>query len=118
MRKFIFALAFIVLLLGCTQPPEKVARDIIAANNGLLLTAMVQHHDECVADTSKSACQLILKDIAAQNLAIQSLEAYCSFGPSSRPTDECVPVKSLSGALVSALKNLNSLSGQLKAAVQ
>jgi hypothetical protein len=117
-RLISLALSFVlvVALTGCS-PVEQNARNVLAANYGLLTTAFQQYNAECSTDPSGYACTLIVKDAQAQNAGIIALEAYCGFTSASLLTDKCVPVKSAEAGLVAALANINAFMAQVKVLV-
>lgn len=107
----------ILLLTAC--PKDKNARDAAAALKGALDTAQVEYSASCMADPTPKLCQTIKRAVAVQNLLITTTEAYCGWDRAApMPTAQCVPVKSLEGALTSAVANANQAVGELKGIIK
>jgi len=113
----------LVFLAGCS-PVEQQARDALAASQGFIMQAQQNHQAEC-SQTPKKAfpCAVINQAVHSQNLAVDALEIYCSWGPqdvealtSGKNVHGCVRVKSLEGGLRTALSNLNRVIADYKAA--
>lgn len=107
-------------LTGCD--PAKPARDSIAVAKGILITLQAQHQ-ECKADPSPAICQNINRGVAAENLAIDALEVYCSGPEFDAGTGPCQPSpektlrENAARKLAAAITNLNQIIGDLKKAV-
>lgn len=118
--KTIFAgiLGVIVLTtLACNQSLEMTARDAIAANKGLITQAQMEYAS-CKTDATPSACGIINKDVSAQNVAIDALEAYCGSAAFSLGTAPCQPHAQLQDKLVAALTDLQRTTNDVKQVVK
>lgn len=116
---FLFALSVVGWAIGCAQPIEVTARDAIAASKGYIASASQRHTAECIQSGGQAEyCQIIVQAAYAENAAVTALETYCQIPAHmlDTPDKKCQPVKSAEPALVAALKNLNSLAGELKKA--
>jgi hypothetical protein len=118
MKKVFAVLVTAVLLLtvGCPKL-EVVARDGIAAAQGVIETQQALHLASCQADPAQDVCVKINRAVSAQNAAADALSAYCGFGPLDPPDKVCVPVRSLESALRGALANLQPAIKNLKGAL-
>jgi len=112
MRKLLPILA-LLLLSGCGSV-EQSARNVIVASSAVLSTAQSEFKAVCTVAPTQTVCVAINKAGAAENLAIDSLEAYCGFTATSDPSTVCVPVASAQAALQAAVANLNQLITDLK----
>jgi hypothetical protein len=112
------ALCATLAIDGCSQPIEMTARDVIAANHGVLTAAQAQHRAECTANHSLAACQIIAKDISAQNLAIDALEAYCGSVAFNLGNAPCEPHAPLRDKLAAALLDLNQDMNDVKSTIK
>ena len=112
------AMLFVTLACPSTPPLEQNARDASAALGGLLTTAEAQHQ-ECVADSTPQTCQIIKRGVSGQGALITALETYCgmTISPTLDPSTPCVPVKSATTALQSAIANANQLVTEVKGTV-
>jgi|ERR1041384_6759510 hypothetical protein len=112
-RLFVIPLLLsVIFLAGC--PPEKDARDAIAAAHGVITAAQAQWTTTCRAQPTQAKCQAVNKLIQAQHLAADALTTYCGgVPPTGTPTyldgGPCTPVTSAGGALRSAIQNMNSI---------
>lgn len=120
-KSFPFLVMVVLLCTGC-QPPEKTARDSIAAFNGYLTAAVQKHDAECKADALNKlpVCSLIVRAVRAQNASATALETYCQLSPGQGkdPAGPCTPVKSAQEGLRSAISNMNQLVSEIKGAAQ
>lgn len=108
--------AVLLLATGCPKL-EVVARDGIASAKGVIETQQALNLAACQADPAKEICVNINKAVAAHNVAVDALSAYCGFTESSSATDACVPVKGFEAALRGALGNLEPAIKHLKGAL-
>jgi len=104
----------LIALLGCSQPIEKTARDGIATASGVIAKYQSQYKAECTATPTGTACVTINKAIAANNTAIDALEAYCGFSPGSDLASTCKPVANAKDGLTSALSNLQNVLNDVR----
>jgi hypothetical protein len=117
MKKLLFALFALAVCVGCT-PPEKTARDVIAASQGALVAAQARYHDQCVASPAQATCALITRAVGVQHVAIDALRVYCSFTPTTSVDAKCVPVKAALPALQAALSNLSQITLDVQAVIK
>ena len=110
--KLVSLLAATLLLVGC-QPPENTARDSIAAAKGVIERAQTEYLDTCIANTAQRICNLINDGVAAQNLAIDALNLYCS-GSNYLAGGACQPNKEYLPRLQEALRNLDGIIAAIK----
>lgn len=118
--KTLFAgiLGVIVLtILACNQSLEMTARDAIAANKGLIVQAQMEYAS-CKTDATPSACGIINRDVAAQNVAIDALEGYCGSAAFNAGTAPCQPHAQLQDKLVAALTDLSRTTSDVKGLVK
>lgn len=123
MKQIVVVLAVALLLAGCS-PLENQARDALAASQGFIAQAQMNHQAECSATPKKAfPCAMINQAVGAQNLAIDALETYCSWIPqdvanvaAGKPVHGCIEVKTASGALSAALANLSRVLKDYKTA--
>ncbi len=120
MKKLIPIFALAVLLTGCNQPPEVIARDAIVGAKAALDTVK-SHHPECVGSLT-GLCGVLLKATGAKDVAIDALEAYCA-GPSFDTGGACnPPTKGTPAAtqalnkLLDAISNMNQTIADVKKA--
>lgn len=120
MKKWLFSvLALAVIMVGC-QPIENSARDTAAALNGSIVAAQAKYQSSCTANPSQTICQTINKGVSGQNALITAIETYCGWSiaaPPPDPTVKCFPVKSAEPALKSAIANAASLTAQIRGAI-
>ncbi len=120
-NSFPFLFLSILLLTGC-QPPEKTARDSIAAFDGYLTAAVAKHDAECKADALNRlpVCSLIVRAVRAENATATALETYCQLSPGQGkdPAMPCTPVRSSQTGLLSAISNMNQLVNEIKGAAK
>lgn len=110
----------LIMCVACS-PIEKNARDAAAALSGLLVTAQNQYATTCVPNPSQDVCVNINKAVSAQNLLVVSIESYCGWQTSVVPPDptaKCVPNKSATAQLTSAITNANAAIALVKGIVQ
>lgn len=114
MKKLLLLLP-LVILLGC-QPIQNTARDGIAAAKGVLQTAQTKYMAQCTANPQDAPCVIIHKGVAAQNVAIDALEAYCEGGatPAFKDGGPCVANKAVEPKLRASLDNLNQIIPDVK----
>jgi hypothetical protein len=118
MALLIGALGLFCQAFTCNVAPD--ARDTIAANFGYITWAQTQYGANCKANPTQTVCQLVTRDIAAQNLAITALEVYCSGAPAGTNATfanggPCAPVNSALSALNAAVANIQPLMANIKA---
>jgi hypothetical protein len=104
----------LLAMLGCSQPIEKTARDGIATASGVIKQYQSQYKAECTAQPTGAACVTINRAIAANNTAIDALEAYCGFSPGADLAAACKPVASAKDGLSSALANLQNVLNDVR----
>jgi hypothetical protein len=107
-------IAVMLVMLGCSQPIEKTARDGIATATGAISNYQAKYHDQCVAAPTGTACVAINRAIVGQNATITALEAYCGFKPGDDLASACKPVATAKDGLQAALNNLQQLVNDLK----
>lgn len=111
-------LAMVVFLCGC--PPEKDARDAIAAAHGWITNAQTTWGPTCVANPTQIQCTSTNKLIAAQHAAADALTVYCGGVPAAGQVayidgGACVENKSAQGVLLSAVTQMNNIIADVKA---
>lgn len=125
----IFAAFVLSLLLStagffmsaCT-PLEQTARDLAATANGFITQAQSIHAKECHANPALKTCAIINQAVGAQNVLIDAAESYCGWPARPTPaelasaTTSCARIKSATPALQTAVRNLNDVMGDLRAA--
>jgi hypothetical protein len=116
MKRLVATFILLVALVGCTQPLEQTARDAIATASGAISAAQTSYSATCSQNSGQRACGIIIKAAAANNTAIDALQAYCGFSPTTPISAQCTPVKTAASALTSALNNLQAAINDLKAA--
>ena len=120
MKKLMLMLPLLLAIAACNQPPEQIARDVIAGGTAALRTAQTIYAPECQANSNGQACVLINQAIYAHAAAITALETYCGFqlAPVAPAADaQCTPVKSALPALQTTITNLNQLVAEVNAAI-
>lgn len=114
-------LGFALTIAGCNSFASQ-ARDSIAAFNGYLTAAQAKHTGECIVSKGElPVCDTLRRSDAAENAAIDALEAYCQIPPHTTFTGagaSCKPVTSLQGGLTAALAGISALTPDIKAAAQ
>ena len=110
----LLTLCIIIATVGCSQPIEKTARDGIATASGVIKQYQAQYKAECTATPTGAACATINRAIAANNTAIDALEAYCGFTPGADLASTCHPVATAKDGLASALGNLNNILNDVR----
>jgi hypothetical protein len=108
----ILILALLTVACPTSTPIEKTARDGIATAKGFLDSEKTQHQ-ECIGG-SFPACDLINKAVAAKDVTIDALEAYCSGPAFDAGTGPCTPQAALKDKLTGALTNLNQTIADIK----
>lgn len=108
----------VVLLAGC--PPEKNARDAIAASHGWITNAQTQWAGTCNINPQQIQCTSTNKLIQAQHAAADALTVYCGGVPPAGQQayidgGACVENKSAQGVLLSAIQNMNAIIADVKA---
>lgn len=119
LRKYILAVLLAAMAFsfyGC-QKPEQTARDAIAAAKGVVETAQIKYLDACQADPDLGPCVTVNKAVAAQNLAIDALNQYCS-GPGYLTGGVCNPQPDLQSHLEAALASLDQTIKDVEALIQ
>lgn len=115
MKKYLLLLLLIITLTtGCSQPIEKTARDGIATASGVIRQYQSQYRAECTATPTGAACVTINQAIAANNTAIDALEAYCGFKPGDDLAGVCHPVTTAKDGLTTALNNLQAVVADVR----
>jgi hypothetical protein len=118
MRKLIFLLPILLVIAACNEPPEQVARDVIAGGTAALRTAQTIYAPQCQADSKGQSCVLINQAIYAHGLAVTALETYCGFQLTPVPAEaQCKPVKSALPALQTTITNLHQLIAEINAMI-
>ena len=112
-------LAFAMMACPKNQPLEMTARDGIAAAKGYLDSARAKH-PECVmvgshAVPTETKCALIFRGVAAKDLAIDALDAYCSSEAYQHQGGKCEPHADARPKLEAALANMDDVVKQVKA---
>lgn len=105
-----------LILTACT-PLEQSARNTAAALQGALAAAQAQYQTECTASPKDTPCTVINQAVSGQNALVTAVEAYCNWSQASPPangTVPCVPVKSASAGLQTAINNANLFIVELK----
>ena len=116
----ITVLMSLLVLVGCPKL-ESNARDTAAALGSVLSQAQAQYQLQCQTDKTQKVCTVINHGIDAQNLLITSVEAYCGWTAGQVPGDpnaKCIPVKSATQGLQSAVNNANQFITELKPLIQ
>ncbi|HXT74637.1 MAG TPA: hypothetical protein VN785_12360 [Candidatus Angelobacter sp.] len=122
MRKAIVLCFGIFLCAGCTSF-VKASVDTLAAAQGFIAQAQVNHMAECTADPSKSfPCQTINQAVAAENAGVSALEAYCqvpvlpdAITLQSKGSVVCNENPTAKQTLVAALSNIGDILAAYKA---
>ena len=124
-RKRLMAVLLLPLLLPLLACPKFVASsvDTLAAAQGFIAQAQLNHQTECKADPTKNfPCQMINQAVDAQNTAVDALEAYCQLPVRPDPIalkaqggTTCNENPSAKQVLVSALANLGTVLANYKA---
>ena len=121
MRKyFVVVLALGVLSMVACSPLENQARDVAAALSGSIVAAQSKYQGSCGANPSQTICEAINRGVSGQNALVTAVETYCGWAVTPPPLDpnaKCVPVKSTSAALQTALANASALTLQIKGAL-
>lgn len=117
-RSMVLITILAAALIGCTgcEPPEQIARNVIASGSGAIAKAQASYTTSCIANPAQHVCQIINRTVDGENAAVTALETYCSVSPGGDVNGKCVPVKSAQGGLTAAIANLNQLIGELKGA--
>lgn len=105
-----------LFMIGCS-PVENQARDSAAAIKGAIESAQSKYVSTCRSDPTQQVCEVINKAVNAQNALITATEAYCGGTAQSPKEQKCVPVKSATGALKTAILNANEITKELKGAL-
>ena len=115
-RSVLFVLSLTFCLLACS-PLEQQARNTAAALQGAIGAAQAQYQTECTATPKDSACVTINQAVAGQNALVTAVEAYCGWSETAPPANgsqPCVPVKTASAGLQTAISNANLFITELK----
>lgn len=124
MRARLLPMLLLLLLLipiACNETPDQLARDSIAAANGLLTAAQAQYVNSCKPNPTQGVCVLINHGVDALNIAITSLETYCGFSLSPTPPaadTKCAPVANARAGLNVAIANLNQIISEISPLVK
>lgn len=124
MRKvfsFLTLLAFLLLVTGCHNF-VKASVDTLAAAQGFIAQAQVNHMTECTANPSLPfPCGTINEAVAAQNAGVSALEAYCqvpvlpdAITLKSQSSLTCNENPTAKQAVVSALANIGKILANYK----
>src|ERR1700704_839978 len=109
MRKlFTIVLVLGVLLMLACSPLENQARDVAAALSGSIVAAQSKYQGSCGANPSQTIWEGIKRGGSGENALVTAVEPYCGWAVTPPPLDpnaKCVPVKSTSAALQTALAN-------------
>lgn len=114
--------ALLFLIAGCTSF-VKASVDSLAAAQGFLAQAQVNHMAECTANPSlQFPCVDINLAVAAENAGVSALEAYCQLPVAPDPitlqsagATACNENPTAKQALVSALANIGTVLANYKA---
>jgi hypothetical protein len=121
MRKyFMIVLALGVLPMVACSPLENQARDVAAALSGSIVAAQSKYQESCRANPSQAICQAINRGVSGENALLTAVETYCGWAVTPPPLDpnaKCVPVKSASVTLQTAIANAAALTIQIKGAL-
>lgn len=112
--------ALILSLAGFTCSGQQVAtkaRNTLAASQGAIQSAQSQFSVTCKAQPAQAPCVTITKAVAAQNVAVTTMEIYCGWLPGTDPASKCAPVQSEQAALESALANLGVILPEIQALI-
>ena len=115
-----------VLVLLCLLPTvacsplEMKARDTAAALSGSIAAAQAKYAASCTATPGQEVCQVINRGVSGENALVTAIETYCGWALAAAPPDptaKCVPVKSASASLETAIANATALTLQIKGAL-
>ena len=113
-------LAVSLLVLVACSPLENQARDVAAALSGSIVAAQGKYQGSCAANPSQAICQAINRGVSGENALVTAVETYCGWAVTPPPLDPnamCVPVKSASAVLQTAIANAAALTVQIKGAL-
>lgn len=122
--KILFSVSLVgaaLISTGCNNF-VKASVDTLAAAQGFIAQAQVNHMAECQADSSKPfPCQTITQSVAAENAAVSALEVYCQVPVAPDPDTlkaqgkaACNANPSAKQVLVTALANLGQIVSTYK----
>lgn len=122
--KILFAVNLIgsaLISAGCNNF-VKASVDTLAAAQGFIAQAQVNHSAQCTANPSLAfPCQTINQAVAAENAAVSALEVYCSVPVAPTPDTlkaqgnaACNPNPSAKTVLINALSNLGKIVSDYK----
>ena len=122
MRKIAVSLILVMTLatVACT-PIEQQARNTAAALQGALSAAQAKYLTQCQANPKDQPCTVVNQAVAGQNALVTAVEAYCGWAqtnPPSNGTQPCVPVKSATAGLQTAVNNANLFIAELRGILQ
>ena len=109
-------LLLLLVPIACNETSDQLARDTIATGNGLITAAQAQYLTSCKANPSQGVCVMINHGVDLLNIAITSLETYCSFTLSPTPPaadTKCTPIPNATAGLNVAIANLNQIISEL-----
>lgn len=119
MKKLVAIFLSLFLCIGLTgcPPIEQSARDGLAAASGSIFAVQQSYLPVCepIAGTNPSAeaCSTINRAIDAHNLAVDTLNLYCS-GSDYLAGGPCQPNREFEPRLKEALKNLERIVKEVK----
>ena len=107
-------MATLVCFETACAPLEVTARNVLTASKTAILDVSAGHPECKLGMTAPTVCKVLNDAVAAHNTAVSALTAYCEGTPAPgvQSYDNggvCVPIKTASDALASALKNLAPL---------
>ena len=117
------ALCLVLALLMATtacSPIEQQARNTAAALQGAISAAQTQYLTSCTANPKQTACVTINQAIDGQAALITAVTAYCGWSPTAPPANgsqTCVPVKTASAGLQTAINNASLFIAELKSLI-
>lgn len=122
MRKISICLivALTLATVACS-PLEQQARNTAAALQGAISAAQTKYLTQCQANPKDSPCVIVNKAVDGQNALVTAVEAYCGWSVTAPPANgsqTCVPVKSASAGLQTAINNANLFVAELKGILQ
>jgi hypothetical protein len=122
MKRFatLLTLATTLALVACS-PLEQQARNTAAALQGAITAAQAQFQSTCSATPTQTPCTIINQAVAGQNALVTATEAYCGWSEANPPanaTTACVPVKSASQGLQTAINNAALFITELKGVIK
>ena len=119
-RYFALVVALSVLPMVACSPLENQARDVAAALSGSIVAAQSKYQASCSANPSQQICVAINRGVSGENALVTAVETYCGWAvvpPPLDPNGKCVPVKSATTTLQTAVANASALTLQIKGAL-